>query len=1225
MTFVKRSLSVAILVSFGSFAACGTSTDDENSPGARPSGAHRGQSSVTPPSLRAPTSSGLSRNLATGSNVAMPMPLLPVENEVVVQLRPRAQGRSASGNQLLSTNLGRVARNVRTAGQLAAVATVGSAEIFTVEVDPAGGRTVDDVIRDLKQLPDVEFAEPNYRYQATATPNDPEFSTQFHLTQIRAPQAWDVTTGSSSTVVGILDTGIELTHPDLAANIWRNPGETAGDNIDNDSNGFVDDVTGYDFVSVSAASVAPGEDPAPPDNNPTDVAGHGTHVAGIVGAVGNNATNVTGVAWNVKLMPLRAGYKASGGSFFLLSDAAAAIRYAADKGAHVLNMSFGGGHSQILADALRYAADRNVVLVASAGNAGITISQHPASADRVLSVTAWDSGRMANFSSYGAWVDVTAPGASVLSTMIGGTTGYMGGTSMASPVVAGVAALVRASHPTWTAQQIAEKITSTTAESGSTPLKYFAGLVDAAAAVTAPTALATFELVNAQIEELTGDGDGNVEPGESGRIHAAIKNLGPAAGATVSLATSQSGVTISGSPVTLSSFGHTRIRTAVFGFTLPSSLPVTAPVTFNVTTTSGSRTFVDPVLLEQPRWAPPRVLADAPSTFGTITGLPNGSIAVVAELEGSFVTQTANSIVGIVKSPSGSWSAPVTLNNPAGDALDANARVAPDGSLDVVFRRNVGNFNYEFFYRRYTPSTSSWSAAEEQVTTNAVLESPNFDHVTSNAAVARDTTGRLHVAWVDSAGLPRTIRYTTRTASSGWSAPVTIGTFSETDLLGANLQMLVLPDNSRRLVVQRYSASIGLSSYREVVLSGTGTTWQAPVNAPVFYDGRYAPFLQGSNLYRIIKRTAPSDPIELVRWSGSAWVADRVITTNLTGDVAFMDQVAGAAMNANNQFGFLVAGGPSQELLPLDYFSGLAGALTSVRATARTPLTMRAPRLWLASNNVAHAVVGQPGFASGQATTYLSSTVDAGVVIAAKPTVTATFSATTFNMNWTHANPAQVSRYLMAAGTSPGGDDLMNWQPLQGATSFALPITEIQPLPGEIYYASVRAVSTSGHLGPIGFSAAVPFNSCTPETNAQFCTRLGKNCGSVTGADNCGVSRTVSSCGTCTSPQTCGGGGTTNVCGGGGTSTPCTNLCTSPTVFTGPSFQSNNLGTAATCHQTLANLNGLACGNFATGRTFRINGTVINCNSATLPPKVNGGYCFQSTAGDFAWAYFSTW
>jgi hypothetical protein len=151
-------------------------------------------------------------------------------------------------------------------------------------------------------------------------------------------------------------------------------------------------------------------------------------------------------------------------------------------------------------------------------------------------------------------------------------------------------------------------------------------------------------------------------------------------------------------------------------------------------------------------------------------------------------------------------------------------------------------------------------------------------------------------------------------------------------------------------------------------------------------------------------------------------------------------------------------------------------------------------------------------------------------------------------------------------------------------------------------------------------------SSCTPETDAAFCSRLSATCGSVTAPDNCGTSRTVSSCGSCSSPQTCGGGGTPNACGGGSGGTPCASLCASPVTFANQSYQSGNLGTGATCHETTANLTGLVCGNFSSNRTFSVNGTAINCaGSVTLPAKRNGGYCFQASSGDYAWAYFSTW
>lgn len=149
---------------------------------------------------------------------------------------------------------------------------------------------------------------------------------------------------------------------------------------------------------------------------------------------------------------------------------------------------------------------------------------------------------------------------------------------------------------------------------------------------------------------------------------------------------------------------------------------------------------------------------------------------------------------------------------------------------------------------------------------------------------------------------------------------------------------------------------------------------------------------------------------------------------------------------------------------------------------------------------------------------------------------------------------------------------------------------------------------------------------CTPETNAAFCSRLSAACGSLTALDNCGVSRTVSSCGSCTSPQTCGGAGVPNTCGAPVGTTPCAGLCTSPVTFSSPGYQSGNLGTGATCHETTANLQGVQCGNFSAPRTFSINGSVVSCGGSSTPPAPrNGGYCLQASAGSPAWSYFATW
>jgi hypothetical protein len=315
-------------------------------------------------------------------------------------------------------------------------------------------------LRALRRDGSVRYAEPNFLLFAAnhgGTPNDPAFHVLWGLdnfgqtvngvpgaagADISATAAWGITTGDPSVAVGVIDTGIDYTHPDLAANIWINPGENCAgcrtDRIDNDSNGYVDDVRGWDFLND--------------DNDPFDDHGHGTHVAGTIGAVGNNGVGVTGVSWTTRLMPLKfLGADGSGTT----ADAVRALLYASDQGAVVTNNSYGGdGFSQAFADAIAYADAHNSLFVAAAGNSladNDATPSYPASYNlpNVVTVAATDgSDRKAWFSNYGRRsVDLGAPGDTIYSTVLDGAYDYMSGTSMASPHVAGAAALVKAAFP----------------------------------------------------------------------------------------------------------------------------------------------------------------------------------------------------------------------------------------------------------------------------------------------------------------------------------------------------------------------------------------------------------------------------------------------------------------------------------------------------------------------------------------------------------------------------------------------------------------------------------------------------------------------------------------------------------------------------------------------------------------------------------------------------------
>lgn len=323
---------------------------------------------------------------------------------------------------------------------------------------------------------DVEWAEPSYLGFASAVPNDPDFPSQWGLEKIEADLAWDVIQGDPNIVIAVIDTGVDYNHPDLSANIWRNPGEIPGNGIDDEGNGFVDDVVGWDFVSVPQGGIpeqrypaeAAGEDMSPPDNDPMDFFGHGTLCAGVAAAVTNNGIGIAGTGWNSKIMVVRAGYKTADGSgMFHLADGAAAMEYAANNGADVISISWGSYIPlRIVLDAVQYinAQYEGAVLVAGAGNDDSDFELYPASFPGVISVAASDrADNRAVFSAtyasnYGRRVDIAAPGVDIISTMLGGGYYAASGTSMATPFVAGVVGLMLSQNPTLTHLEVKQQL-----------------------------------------------------------------------------------------------------------------------------------------------------------------------------------------------------------------------------------------------------------------------------------------------------------------------------------------------------------------------------------------------------------------------------------------------------------------------------------------------------------------------------------------------------------------------------------------------------------------------------------------------------------------------------------------------------------------------------------------------------------------------------------------------
>lgn len=315
----------------------------------------------------------------------------------------------------------------------------------------------------LKNYPEVLYAHPNTRYRIDEVPNDPAYGDQWYLPAVNAETAWRITTGSATVIVGVIDTGVDYLHEDLLNSLWVNSAEDLNENgqldaadlngVDDDGNGYIDDVIGWDFTD--APNFPDQGDYLMPDNDPMDEfgSGHGTPIAGIIAATQNNNLGISGLAPGLKVMNLRAG-TASG--FLEEDDVAEAIVYAVQNGCKVVNMSFGDvAQSYLIRDAIQYGEANGVVFVSSSGNAGNATLNYPAAYDAPISVGSINnSGQLSSFSSYGSKLDLVAPGSEILATENDDTYGTHNGTSFAAPLVSAAAGLLFSHNPEMTPVQV---------------------------------------------------------------------------------------------------------------------------------------------------------------------------------------------------------------------------------------------------------------------------------------------------------------------------------------------------------------------------------------------------------------------------------------------------------------------------------------------------------------------------------------------------------------------------------------------------------------------------------------------------------------------------------------------------------------------------------------------------------------------------------------------------
>ncbi|MDD5626134.1 MAG: S8 family serine peptidase [Patescibacteria group bacterium] len=337
--------------------------------------------------------------------------------------------------------------------------------------------SVEELQKIILERPEIEWAEPNYSFQIAYIPNDPLYHEQWYLDKIQTPQAWDLTQGGSADVtVAVLDTGVDIDHPDLKNNIWLNKDETKGDGVDNDHNGYIDDINGWDFINNIP-------NPKPKFDEVFDVNGihHGTLIAGIIAGIGDNLEGTSGIAFKSKIMPLRVLNSEGSGT---VEHVIQAVKYAVDNGAKVINLSFvGTNKSYFLAEALKNAWQRGVIIVAAGGNetTGEPVNlnntpNYPVCLDEddenfIIGVAAVDSAdKKASFSNYGSkCIDISAPGTRIYGPLVYNSNyenfkeyygGYWSGTSIAAPVVSGLAALVWSVNPLLTQKQVQNFIIS---------------------------------------------------------------------------------------------------------------------------------------------------------------------------------------------------------------------------------------------------------------------------------------------------------------------------------------------------------------------------------------------------------------------------------------------------------------------------------------------------------------------------------------------------------------------------------------------------------------------------------------------------------------------------------------------------------------------------------------------------------------------------------------------
>ena len=454
------------------------------------------------------------------------------------------------------------------------------------------GRSIEEAVNEIYATGEVEYAQPKYIQKVAFTPNDPSLGQQYYINRIQAIAGWDVQQGDTNVVIGIVDSGIDWDHPDLAANIKINYADPIN-GADDDGDGFVDNYRGWDFAGADYTNIVADNDPMIMGSNNN----HGSHVAGDASAVTNNGVGVAGAGFKCKLMGIKSSAdndtRGPGGQGYIITGYEG-IRYAADRGCAVINCSWGGGGGgQFEQDVITYATvNKNALVVCAAGNESSSGSFYPASYKYVLSVASTNSSDVrSSFSNYGNNIDICAPGSSIYSTLWNNSYATFDGTSMASPIAAGVCAIVKSQFPTYTAMQVGEKVRVNCDNIDAQNPSYIGALgkgrvnMFKALTVNSPSV----RLISTEVT----DGNNNVpQPNDTLNIVGTFRNyLQATSNAAVAITTSSTAVTLLNGNSTLGSIQTLASATngsTPFRVRVNSNAPANSIVSFKVTYTDGT-------------------------------------------------------------------------------------------------------------------------------------------------------------------------------------------------------------------------------------------------------------------------------------------------------------------------------------------------------------------------------------------------------------------------------------------------------------------------------------------------------------------------------------------------------------------------------------------------------------------------------------------------------------